>query len=91
MRPYLSSYWPNFDQTLKVGFWDPLEQIPTVMTTFAKATFVLATSVHISNISMLTILYKKFLNKLFCIFVHRIFGSKIFLDTTGQKKICHIF
>ena len=30
MRPYLSSYWPDFDQTLKVGSWDPLEQIPTV-------------------------------------------------------------
>ena len=51
MRPYLSSYWPDFDQTLKVGSWDPLEQIPTVMMTFVQATFVLATFVHISNIS----------------------------------------
>ena len=51
MRPYLSSYWPDFDHTLKVGFWDPLEQIPTVMMTFVQATFVGATFVNISNIS----------------------------------------
>ena len=27
---YLSCYWPDFDQTLNVGFWERLEQIPTV-------------------------------------------------------------
>ena len=49
MRPYLSSYLPDFDQTLKVGSWDPLYKILTVMMTFVQATFVLATFVHISN------------------------------------------
>ena len=42
---------PNFDQTLKVGSWDHLEQIPTVMITFVQVTFALATFVHISYIS----------------------------------------
>ena len=31
-QEYISCYWPNFDQTL--GFWDHLEQIPTVTVTF---------------------------------------------------------
>ena len=48
---YLSCYWPDFDQTLKVGSWDIVEQVPTVTVTFVKATFVLATFVHIRNIS----------------------------------------
>ena len=42
---YLSCYWPDFDQTLIVGTWEPLEQIPTVTVTFVHATFVLATYV----------------------------------------------
>ena len=46
---YLSCYWPDFDQTLKIGSWDHLKQIPIVMMTFAQATFVLATSVHMRN------------------------------------------
>ena len=29
-QEYLSSYWPDFDETLKVGSWEHLEQIPTV-------------------------------------------------------------
>ena len=29
-KEYLSCYWPNFDQTLKVGSWDHLKHIPTV-------------------------------------------------------------
>ena len=41
----------TFNKTVKVGSWDPLEQIPTVMMTFVQATFVMATFVHISNIS----------------------------------------
>ena len=49
MRPYLSCYWPDFDQTLKVGSREHLKGIPTV--TFVKATFVLATFVYIRNIS----------------------------------------
>ena len=43
-----------FDQTLKVGSWEPLEEIPTAMVTFVQATFVLATFVHIRNISAVT-------------------------------------
>ena len=43
-KEYLSCYWPNFDETLKVGSWEHLEHIPTV----------LETSVHIRNISAVT-------------------------------------
>ena len=39
--PYLCCYWPDFDETLKAGSWELLEQIPTVTETF----------VHIRNIS----------------------------------------
>ena len=42
---------PDFDETLKIGSWEHLEQIPTVMLTFVQATFVLVTFVHIRNIS----------------------------------------
>ena len=52
---YLSCYWPDFDETLKVGSCEHLEQIPSVMVTFVTATFVLATFVHIRNISVLTV------------------------------------
>ena len=31
---YFSCYWLNFDQTLNIGFYDHLELIPTVMSTF---------------------------------------------------------
>ena len=50
-KKFKNSYWPNFDETLKVGSWEHLEQIPIVMMTFVKATVVLATLVHIRNIS----------------------------------------
>ena len=29
-QEYLSCYWPDFDETLQVGSWEHLEQIPTV-------------------------------------------------------------
>ena len=45
---------PDYDETLKIGSWEHLEQIPTVMVTFVEATFVLVTFVHIRNISALT-------------------------------------
>ena len=48
-RQYLSCYLPDFYQTFKVGSWEHLEEIPTVMATFAPATFV-----HIRNISAVT-------------------------------------
>ena len=47
---FLSCYWPNFDQTLNVGSWEHLLQMPSVMDTFVQATFVLATFVHERNI-----------------------------------------
>ena len=54
-QEYLSSNWPDFDKTLKIGSWEHLlEQIPTVMVTFVQATFVLVTFVHIRNISAVT-------------------------------------
>ena len=53
-RQYLNCYWSDLDKTLKKGSWDHLEQIPTVMGTFDHATFVLATFVHIRNISAVT-------------------------------------
>ena len=49
-QQYLSCYWPNFDETLKVGSWEHQEQIPT----FVQAIFVLATFVHVGNISAVT-------------------------------------
>ena len=53
-QEYLSCYWPNFDETSKVGSWEYPEQIPTVMLTFVQVTFVLATIIHIRNISDVT-------------------------------------
>ena len=53
-QQYLSCYWPDFDETLKVGSCEHLEQIPTVRVTFVHATFVLAIYVHIRNISAVT-------------------------------------
>ena len=41
----------HFDQTLKIVYWDHLEQISTVMAIFVEAIFVLAIFVHIRNIS----------------------------------------
>ena len=53
-QKYLSCYWPDFDETLKVDSWEHIEQIPTIKLTYVKATFVLVTSVHIRNISPVT-------------------------------------
>ena len=53
-QQYLSCYWPDFDETLKVGSCEHLEHIPTVWVTFVHAIFVLATFVHIRNISAVT-------------------------------------
>ena len=52
--PGLSSLGEMGDETLKVGSWEHLEQIPTVWVTFVHATFVLATYVPIRNISAVT-------------------------------------
>ena len=49
-RQYLSYYKHDFDQALKIGSCDHLEQIPTVTMTIVQATFVLPTFVHIRNI-----------------------------------------
>ena len=53
-QQYLSCYWPDFDETLKVGSCEHLEQIPIVRVTFVHVTFVLTTFVHIRNISAVT-------------------------------------
>ena len=53
-QQYFSCYLPDFDETLKVGSCEHLEQIPTVRVTFVHATFVLVTYVHIRNISAVT-------------------------------------
>ena len=53
-QQYVSGYWPDFDQTLSKGSWEHIQQITSVTTTFVQATFVLATFVHISNISDVT-------------------------------------
>ena len=37
-QKYLSSNCPDFDETLKIGSLEHLEQIPTVMVTFVDAT-----------------------------------------------------
>ena len=48
-QEYLSCYWPDFDETLQVDSWAHLDQISTGI-----MTFVLATFVHINNISAVT-------------------------------------
>ena len=50
-QEYITCYLPDFDQILKVGSRDHLEKMPTVVVTFVQARFVLATFVHIRNIS----------------------------------------
>ena len=55
----VSNISADFDETLKVGSWEHLEQTPTVtvtfvQATFVRATFVLVTFVHIKNISAVT-------------------------------------
>ena len=45
-QEYLSCYSLDFDQTLKVGSWDHLDQIQAVMVSFVQTKFV-----HISNIA----------------------------------------
>ena len=53
-RQYLSCYWSDFDETLKVASWGHVEQIPTIKLTYVQATFVLATFVYIRNITAVT-------------------------------------
>ena len=43
-QEYLSCYWPDFDEILKVDSWENLEQISTVMVTFVLVKVVLATT-----------------------------------------------
>ena len=53
-QKYLSCYWPNFDETLKVTSWEHLKKIQTIKMAFVQATLVQATSVHIRNILAVT-------------------------------------
>ena len=73
-QEYLSCYSPDFDQILKVGSWDHLEQIPTIMVTFIEAIFFMVTFDHFKNISAGI---DKFFNKLFGI---SFLGALILLD-----------
>ena len=45
---------PDYDETLKIGSLEHLEQIPTVTLTFVQATFVLVTFGHFRKISAVT-------------------------------------
>ena len=53
-QQYLSCYGTHFDETLKVDSWEHLIQMPTVTVTFIQTIYVLATFVHISDISAVT-------------------------------------
>ena len=53
-QEYLNCYRPDFDKTLNSSSREHLEHIPTITVTFVQATFVLATFVHIRNISTVT-------------------------------------
>ena len=53
-QQYLSCYWPDFKETVNVGSWKHLEQIPKVTVTFVQTTIVQVTFVHIRNISAVT-------------------------------------
>ena len=81
---YLSCYWPNFDQTLNMGFWEHLEQIPTVTVKFVLATLVLLTFVYIRDKSAVTdpnstkLLGPNFLGALFFV-GHHSFWRKLLL------------
>ena len=54
-QEYLSCYWSDFDETLKASSGEHLEQIPIVTGTFVQASFVLATFVHVRNISVVSV------------------------------------
>ena len=41
-QEYLSCYWPDFDETLKVASWEYLEQIQTVKLTFVQIRIISA-------------------------------------------------
>ena len=80
-QPYLSCYLFDFDQILNIGSWDLYEHIPTVTMTSVQAILVLATFVHIRNISAVT---DPFLTEVFgAIFPGRIkilFRPKFFIE-----------
>ena len=78
-KEYLSCYWSNFDQTLKVGSWDHLWQTPAVMVTSVQETFVLATFFHIRNMSAVTDpIWPKIWSKI--LFNPNLFEPKTLLD-----------
>ena len=65
---YFKCYRLDFDETSKLGYWEYLEPIPTVMMIFVSVIFVLSTFVHIRNISAVRIsqlLLTKFLPNFF--------------------------
>ena len=58
-QQYLSCYWPNFDQILKVGSLGLLEPIPTVTVTFLKNFAKKFAQKNCKKISPKKILYEK--------------------------------
>ena len=81
-QDYISCYWLDCDQTSKVGYWDHLWQKPAVIVIFveATATVVLATFVHITNVSAVT---DQILTKLgnLNFWNHNFFGTDFFCQT----------
>ena len=83
----------QFDQTLKIGSLNHLEQIPSVTVTYVHATFVYVTFVHIRNISTCTEFFllnfkSKFLEPSA---TKKIFGPKIFLLLSTKNFFWPIF
>jgi len=78
---YLSYYWPDFDQTLKVDSWDNLEHIPTVTVTFAK---ILSKKDCQKNITQQKFRQKKIVAKNIC---QHDFCLKKFPHTIFEKRI----
>ena len=79
-QQYLSCYWPDFDETLKVGSCEHLEQIPTIRVTFVQATFVLR-HLSISGISQLL------LTRFWWNFTGRFLGTS-WTDSNCHSGIC---
>ena len=92
-QEYLSCYWLNFDQTLKVSSWDHLWQMPTVKVTFVQVKYILATFVHdskpkfdqtlkVGSTIFFTFLELKFFGSIFLpkFFWIQYFLASIFLD-----------
>ena len=86
-QEYLSCYWPDFDQILKVGPWDHLEHFPTISTTTTKfcQKKILLKNVSTKNGPNFFLDQKSFLTKK--VYVEKIFGPKMFFVTKSNFRI----